>query len=337
MRSARTRAARRPGQRIGRHRDQGRGRHDRRDDRLGPQHHLGQRRQRGQFLPDLQRPQSPERRGRQLDRHRRDRHHRPGQRPGRRNHEYGYATGILIGGAKAADGNTIAYNAGSGVGVGTTPRSVDDAILSNAIYGNQGLGIDLGDDGVTPNHPGGPTPGPNDYQNYPVLLAAITYNGRTYIMGTLNSAPDTTFTLQFFSDPTADPSGYGQGQTYLGQTTVTTDANGNAASRPASRRPSRPVRPSPARRPTRVATHPSSPPISRSSPAARPSSPATTVPHRPEQYAHRRRRRESRQMTSIRAARRFVGRRDRPVGWHADPQYRRCIHLHAQHQLRGDG
>ena len=97
------------------------------------------------------------------------------------------------------------------------------------LRGNQRLGIDLGDDGVTPNHPGGPTPGPNNYQNYPVLLAAITYNGRTYIKGTLNSAPDASFTVQFFSDPTADPSGYGQGQTYLGQDTVTTDASGNAS------------------------------------------------------------------------------------------------------------
>ena len=35
--------------------------------------------------------------------------------------------------------------------------------------------------------------------------------------------------MQFFSDPTADPTGYGQGETYLGQTTVTTDSNGNAS------------------------------------------------------------------------------------------------------------
>ncbi len=37
------------------------------------------------------------------------------------------------------------------------------------------------------------------------------------------------FTLQFFANPTADPSGYGQGQTLLGTTTVTTDANGDAS------------------------------------------------------------------------------------------------------------
>ena len=34
--------------------------------------------------------------------------------------------------------------------------------------------------------------------------------------------------MTFFANSTADPSGYGEGQTYLGSATVTTDANGNA-------------------------------------------------------------------------------------------------------------
>ncbi len=136
-----------------------------------------------------------------------------------------------VGGTAAGAGNVIAYNGKAGVAVvdnynGTT-TGVE--ILSNSIYANQGLGIDLGDDGVTPNHPGGPTAGPNNLQNYPVLFAAATYNGQTYIKGTLNSAADTSYTVQFFSDPTADPTGYGQGESYLGQTTVTTDSDGNAS------------------------------------------------------------------------------------------------------------
>ncbi len=134
-----------------------------------------------------------------------------------------------IGGTTAAAGNVIAYNAGAGVAVGdyyNSPTGVE--ILSNSIYANGGLGIDLGDDGVTPNHPGGPIPGPNNFQNYPVLFVAATYNGQTYIKGTLNSAADTSYTVQFFANVTPDPSGYGQGQTYLGQATVTTDSSGNA-------------------------------------------------------------------------------------------------------------
>ena len=37
------------------------------------------------------------------------------------------------------------------------------------------------------------------------------------------------FLIQFFSSPIADPSGFGQGQTFLGSTTVTTNGAGTAA------------------------------------------------------------------------------------------------------------
>ena len=52
--------------------------------------------------------------------------------------------------------------------------------------------------------------------------------GDWVITGALNSAPNTTYTLQFFASATADPSGYGEGQTLIGTTTVTTDSFGNA-------------------------------------------------------------------------------------------------------------
>ena len=136
-----------------------------------------------------------------------------------------------IGGSVAA-ANTIAFNGGPGVVVGNTNfgRNPTGVVISfNSIHDNSGIGIDLGDDGVTLNTPGGPHSGPNDLQNYPVLISAVSSNGRTIGKGTLNSTPNTTFTIQFFSNPKVDPSGYGQGQTYLGQITVTTDANGNAS------------------------------------------------------------------------------------------------------------
>jgi hypothetical protein len=135
-----------------------------------------------------------------------------------------------IGGTVAGAGNTIAFNGGAGIG--TAPGvfgPIDNSFLSNSIHDNGGLGIDLGDDGVTPNTPGGPHRGPNNLQNFPVLSSATTSSGGTTIQGTLNGAPSTTFTIQLFASPTADPSGYGEGQTYLGQVTVTTDANGNAS------------------------------------------------------------------------------------------------------------
>src|SRR5262249_20309335 len=42
------------------------------------------------------------------------------------------------------------------------------------------------------------------------------------------SIASTTITLDFYSNSSVDPSGYGEGQIYLGSTTVTTDGSGNA-------------------------------------------------------------------------------------------------------------
>jgi len=134
-----------------------------------------------------------------------------------------------IGGTVTGAGNIIANNGGAGVNVLTDDSglNVGNAILSNQIYGNAALGIDLGGNGVTPNHIGGLITGPNGYQNYPVLSSAASTSTQTTINGSLNGAANTTYTIQFFSNTTADPSGHGQGQNYLGSISVTTDSTGN--------------------------------------------------------------------------------------------------------------
>ena len=121
----------------------------------------------------------------------------------------------------------IDYNGGTQVGAGIQlVGSVNqDEILSNSIYGNAGLGINLGD-GPTPNHAPG-TPGPNDYQNYPTLSLAQSDGSTTTINGSLYSIPNTTFLIQFFASPTAAQSGFGQGMTLVGSASVTTDSTGN--------------------------------------------------------------------------------------------------------------
>ena len=58
-------------------------------------------------------------------------------------------------------------------------------------------------------------------QNYPLLTQAVSGNG-TGIRGTLNSKANSSFLLQFFANPTCDATGYGEGQIYLGQTSVVT-------------------------------------------------------------------------------------------------------------------
>ncbi|HMB03892.1 MAG TPA: right-handed parallel beta-helix repeat-containing protein, partial [Isosphaeraceae bacterium] len=110
----------------------------------------------------------------------------------------------------------------------TTDSSVSNAILSNSIFSNAGLGIDLGSNGPTRNDSSGHA-GPNHFQNFPDLTSVDASGGTTTVTGTLNSAPSTTYTIQFFANAAADPSGFGQGQQFLGQLVVTTDGSGNAS------------------------------------------------------------------------------------------------------------
>ena len=49
------------------------------------------------------------------------------------------------------------------------------------------------------------------------------------IQGTLNSTANMTFTIEFFANQDCDPSGYGEGQTFIGSTTATTSGSCNAS------------------------------------------------------------------------------------------------------------
>jgi hypothetical protein len=84
--------------------------------------------------------------------------------------------------------------------------------------------------------PGTPTPndacdadtGANNLQNYPVLTTASSSGGNTNIQGKLNSVANTAYRIEFFSNSSCDASGFGEGQTFLGSTIVTTDGSCNA-------------------------------------------------------------------------------------------------------------
>lgn len=142
----------------------------------------------------------------------------------------------IFGAANTLEQNTIAFNHGSGiVDLSGVPVNAGEAnsFSANSIYGNTALGIDLGGDGVTPNTPGGPRNSANHLVNYPVLTYAASGVGGTLISGTLNDLPwiggATEMRVEFFLNPRADPSGYGQGQTFLGYLLVPVDADGNAS------------------------------------------------------------------------------------------------------------
>jgi trimeric autotransporter adhesin len=134
-----------------------------------------------------------------------------------------------VGGTTAEAANTIAFNEGDGVSIrsGLT-ESTGNRILRNSIFSNidlfpDGLGIDLGDDGPTPNDPDDPDTGPNNLQNKPNLTSAVTASGSTAIEGSLNSTPNETFKVQFFSNPASSS----EGKKYIGQKNVNTNVNGN--------------------------------------------------------------------------------------------------------------
>ncbi len=133
-----------------------------------------------------------------------------------------------IGGTIGGAGNTIDFNGAgqSGSGVQLVGSPTFDQILSNSIYENAVLGINLGN-GPTPNHQPG-TSGPNNYQNYPVLQAAQSDGTLTTVQGKLNALPSTNYLIQFYCSATSSASGFGQGQTLIGSELVPTDGSGLA-------------------------------------------------------------------------------------------------------------
>jgi hypothetical protein len=127
---------------------------------------------------------------------------------------------LYVGGPASADGNTIAFNGDDGIFIG---GSTGVRALNNRIFGNGSLGIDMLGNGPTPN-------GPLNPQNFPIVSAVTATAANTTIQGTLNSDPAARFLLQFFASDLADPSGYGEGQRFLGEiTTDATDAAGDVS------------------------------------------------------------------------------------------------------------
>ena len=134
---------------------------------------------------------------------------------------------VLIGGTAAGDGNQIAWQkSGAGVSIVGTAGAV--SVLGNAIHDNTGLGIDLGAAGVNGNRDADTDGGPNNLLNYPVLGSVTTLGTSTRFLGDLRAAAGTVLRIEFFASPDADPLGFGEGQTFLGSTLVTADANGLA-------------------------------------------------------------------------------------------------------------
>jgi len=143
--------------------------------------------------------------------------------------------GIFVSGVPGdvyLDDNHVGGNGGAGVLVASDAHGVH--LRRNRLVGNDGLGIDLVAagavaDGVTANDTGDADTGANGLQNFPVLESALYTGGTVAVTGHLESAANADYVIEFFAIDEADASGHGQGDRFLGELAVTTDANGQVS------------------------------------------------------------------------------------------------------------
>ena len=123
--------------------------------------------------------------------------------------------------AGCADLNTIGYNAGPGVQVASGQRN---RVLVNALFGNGGLGIDLGSLGRTANDFSDRDDGANGLQNAPRILQAAAADGVVRVAGILESAAQTDYDVLLFANSVAPgcQGGGCQQERYLGTIRVRT-------------------------------------------------------------------------------------------------------------------
>ena len=128
------------------------------------------------------------------------------------------ASSNAIGGTFAGFANTIANNGGRGVAV---ESGTANAIRRNSITDNAGL------DRSPPGRPDGERPGRRRHrsesaQNFPVVSAT----GSSLVNGTLHAAASTAYTIEFFASAACDASNFGEGASFIGDLSVTTDSTG---------------------------------------------------------------------------------------------------------------
>ncbi len=140
---------------------------------------------------------------------------------------------VLIGsGFPGEVSNGIAGNAGPGIlvtGPGDSSATQRVSILGNAIFGNEGLAIDLAvgnAEGPTPNDPLDADEGPNGLQNAPLLTGVDLGDGR--LRGRLDAQPNTTYYIDFYTITACGPDAHPGSSSYLSYLTVVTGADGTA-------------------------------------------------------------------------------------------------------------
>ena len=135
------------------------------------------------------------------------------------------ASSNIIGGPAVSARNVIAFNSGDGISFASDASS-GTSILGNSIHSNGDLAIDFNNDGVTPNDPGDGDAGPNDLLNFPEITLATAAVGNITIDFDLD-VPAGDYRVEIFANPIgADPSGYGEGQSFTAATAITHTGSG---------------------------------------------------------------------------------------------------------------
>jgi len=155
----------------------------------------------------------------------------------------GTYSNVLIGGSTAGQGNTVAFSSRSGVRLESTGANIQvigntirnntrngiivvgntrAALVSNRIYANGQIGIDLSENGVTANDSGDGDSGPNDLLNFPQAIRANVAGPNQLRYNVTLDAPAAAngYRIEFFANSAADPTGFGEGERYLGHVDV---------------------------------------------------------------------------------------------------------------------
>lgn len=128
---------------------------------------------------------------------------------------------ILASSGGVVTANTITANGQDGIRLNGADRFT---ITHNSITQNGRLGIDLfggkeDANGVTKNDSRDRDSGPNELMNYPEQLQATDDGTATVVEGRLRFPDPESVTVEFFASDAPDPSGFGEGDQFLGTAT----------------------------------------------------------------------------------------------------------------------
>lgn len=157
-------------------------------------------------------------------------------------------SGVVLGGTSTTNNRVgVVINDGTGTDVidNTIAGMINDAFkvgefgfpggsghtfAGNRLFQNLQLGIDLADNGATPNDgPGDPDSGPNNLQNYPVIVSAEQVLSGVRITGNFVSGLNMLYSAEAFASSATPAINLDEGGRSLGTFNIATDGSGSAA------------------------------------------------------------------------------------------------------------